>query len=308
MMDNTFWLIKSGNPDHWPEWDDQEVISVGWDVGDYADEPWDKFRQRIKDKFDTNDTVWAGNATGAIKMVAGTHRSSNKQMAAGDIAIIIGTDHVFGHSVIRGVAKLGEYEFREEGLTGTGFHQYQRNIGEWLYNNGPIPKTKLADRFNQGGDDSLHLASTIKRSKFQDRKTLDTLLSQLEKIDPIEEPEYGFELEDEQTLSWYLEENIDRLNEPHIDEVSREVQLTKKSRVDLFCTRADGHPPLLVELKKGLGTTDHLDQLRRYLNAYDGHAEGLLIVQQFKNDVTAKVAAQDDVRLKEFEIELTLTD
>jgi len=243
MSDNTYWLIKSGYPDHWPEWEDQEVISVGWEVGDHADKSWNDLRARVMEEFDTDDTNWAGNATGAIKTLAGTHRRKKQQMAPGDIAIIIGTDHVHGSSVIRAVAELGEYQFKKEGLTGTGVHQYLREITTWFYNDGPIPKTELDDRFRQGGADSLHLASTVKRAKFHDRGTLDAFLSQLEEIDPIEEPEYGFELNQERTLELYLEENIDRLEEDDIKTVTRQVQLTKEDRIDLVCTRDGDQPP-----------------------------------------------------------------
>lgn len=304
MPDNSYWLIKSGYPDHWPEWEDQEVISVGWEVGDYADESWDDLRARVMEKFDTDDLKWAGKATGAIKTLAGTHRRKKQQMAPGDIAIIIGTDHVHGSSVIRAVAELGEYQFKEEGLTGTGIHQYLREIKNWLYNDGPIPKTKLDDRFRQGGSDSLHLASTVKRAKFHDRDTLDILLSQLEGTDPIKEPEYGFELNQERTLEWYLEENIDRLNEDDIETVTRQVQLTKEDRIDLVCTRYGRQSPLLIELKRGLGKMSHLRQLSRYLDVYEGEAEGLLVAQQFKDEVVDATAEWDDIRLKEFEIDL----
>ncbi|WP_254824309.1 endonuclease NucS domain-containing protein [Haloglomus halophilum] len=304
MSDNTYWLIKSGYPDHWPEWEDQDVISVGWEVGDHVDESWNDLRARVMEEFDTDDLNWAGNATGAIKTLAGTHRRKKQQMAPGDIAIIIGTDHVHGSSVVRAVAELGEYQFKEEGLTGTGIHQYLREIENWLYNDGPIPKTELDDRFRQGGSDSLHLASTVKRSKFHERDTLDTLLSQLEETDPIEEPEYGFELNQERTLELYLEENIDRLNEDDIETVTRQVQLTKENRIDLVCIRDGGQSPLLIELKKGLGEMSHLKQLSRYLDVYEGDSEGLLVAQQFKEGVLDTAAERDDIRLKEFEIDL----
>lgn len=304
MSDNTYWLIKSGYPDHWPEWEDQDVISVGWEVGDHADESWNDLRARVMEEFDTDDLNWAGNATGAIKTLAGTHRRKKQQMAPGDIAIIIGTDHVHGSSVIRAVAELDEYQFKEEGLTGTGIHQYLREIENWLYNDGPIPKVKLDDRFRQGGSDSLHLASTVKRAKFHDRDTLDILLSQLEATDSIEEPEYRFELNQERTLELYLEEKIDRLNEDDIETVTRQVQLTKEDRIDLVCIRDGGQSPLLIELKKGLGEISHLKQLSRYLDVYEGEPEGLLVAQQFKEGVLDAAAERNDIRLKEFEIDL----
>lgn len=305
MRDSTYWLIKSGYPDHWPEWEEQEVISVGWEVGDHTDASWNDLRARIMEEFDTDDLNWAGNATGAIKTLAGTHRrKKKKRMASGDIAIIIGTDHVHGNSVIRAVAELGDYQFKEEGLTGTGIHQYHREITTWFYNDGPIPKRELDDRFRQGGADSLHLASTLKRAKFHERETLDVLLSQLEEIDPIEEPEYEFELNQERTLELYLEENIDRLGEDDVETVTRQVQLTKEDRIDLVCTRYGDQPPLLIELKKGLGKMSHFRQLSRYLDVYEDEAEGLLVAQKFKDDVLDAVAERDDIRLKEFEVDL----
>lgn len=304
MGNSTYWLIKSGYPDHWPAWEEQDVISVGWEVGDHTSESWNDLRTRIMEEFDTDDVNWAGNATGAIKTLAGTHRRKKQQMASGDIAIIIGTDHVHGNSVIRAVAELGNYQFKEEGLTGTGVHQYHREITTWLYNDGPISKRELDDRFRQGGADSLHLASTVKRAKFHGRETLDALLSQLEEIEPIEEPEYGFELNQERTLELYLEENIDRLDEGDVETVARQVQLTKQDRIDMICTRHGDQPPLLIELKRSLGKMSHLRQLSRYLDVYEDEAEGLLVAQQFKDDVLDAAGEQKDIRLKEFEIDL----
>lgn len=304
MSDNTYWLIKSGYPDHWPKWEEQEVISVGWEVGDHVDESWNDLRVRIMEEFDSDDRKWAGKATGAIKTLAGTHRDKHKRMASGDIAIIIGTEPVHNNSVIRAVAELGDYQFEEEGLTGTGLHQYHREITTWIYNDGPIPKRELDDRFRQGGTDSLHLASTVKRAKFHDRETLQMLLSQLEEIDPIEEPEYGFELNQERTLELYLEENIDRLGEDDVETVNRQVQLTMEDRIDLLCSRHGDQSPLLIELKKGRGEISHFRQLSRYLDVYEDEAEGLLVAQKFNDDVLDAVAERDDIRLKEFEIDL----
>ena len=48
----------------------------------------------------------------------------------------------------------------------------------------------------------------------------------------------------------------------------------------------------------------HFRQLSRYLDVYENDAEGLLVAQQFKDDVLVAAAERDDLRLKDFEIGL----
>jgi hypothetical protein len=311
----TFWLIKSGKPDMWNYWTDDEVISVGWDVGPHVDKSWNDLRSRIMDKFD-KDTNWAGNAVGSVKSLAGTHRDSGQQMSSDDVAIIIGTKSVYGHSVVRGVVEVGEYEFDKEGVAPSGDHTYTREIDKWLYGNpssdapdeGPIPKTRLGDQFQQGGDNSLHIASTIKRSKFHDTDTLETLVEQLREAEAVEEPEYDLKVNSERAVEEYLLENIGRLDD-RIDTGSIHQQqfLTEESRVDLYCYDQETSDPIVVELKKGEAGVGAYDQLSRYLNAEREKGKdvtGLLVAESFSPSVTQKAAENPHIQLRQIKIDL----
>lgn len=311
----TFWLIKSGKPDMWNYWTDEEVISVGWDVGPHTDKPWDDLRSRIMDKFGDNKSS-AGSAVGAITSLAGTHRESSQRMSSGDIAIIIGTKSVYGRSVVRGVAEVGEYQFNEDGVAPSGDHTYTREIDEWFYGNpssdtpneGPIPKTRLSDQFNQAGDSSLHIASTIKRSKFHDTDTLETLVEQLKKAEAVEEPEYDLKINSERAVEEYLLENIGRLdNRIDAGAIHQQEFLTEESRVDLYCYNKETSEPIVVELKKGEAGVNAYDQLKRYLETERKNSEevqGLLVAESFSPSVMQKVTENPHIQLRQIKIDL----
>lgn len=311
----TFWLIKSGKPDMWNYWVDEQVISVGWDVGPHADEPWNDLRRRVMDKFD-KDKNWAGNAVGSIKTLAGTHRDSSQRMRSGDIAIIIGTESVYGHSVVRGVVEVGDYDFDSNGIAPSGDHTYTREIEEWLYGNsspeaadeGPIPKTRLDDQFQQGGESSLHIASTVKKSKFHDTEKLETLIDQLQTAEAVEEPEYNLKVNSERAVEEYLLENIDRLDDQIDGENIQQQQfLTEDSRVDLYCYYKDSSKPVVVEIKKGEAGVGAYNQLSRYLNTEledEREIRGLLVAESFSPAVKEEVATDPRMELRQIEIEL----
>lgn len=311
----TFWLIKSGKPDMWNYWVDEQVISVGWDVGPHAEEPWSDLRRWIMDKFDKNKN-WAGNAVGSIKTLAGNHWDSSQQMDSGDIAIIIGTQSVYGYSVVRGVVEIGDYDFKPDGIAPSGDHTYTREIEEWLYGNsspeatdeGPIPKTRLDDQFQQGGERSLHIASTVKRSKFHDTETLEMLVEQLQTAEAVEEPEYNLKVNSERAVEEYLLENIDRLDDQIDGENIQQQQfLTEDSRVDLYCYYKDGSEPVVVEIKKGEAGENAYNQLSRYLDTEredEKKVRGLLVAESFSPIVKQKVATDPLVELRQIEIDL----
>lgn len=311
-----YWLIKSGKPDMWDIWADQGLISVGWDVGPTVEEPWNEFRARVKDRFDTENNHWAGNAVSAIKALAGTHRRSSLQMQTGDTVIIIGTEAVYGYAVIRGVARVGEFEFKKEGVSRTGDHTYTRKVAEWLYgqvtpareDEGPVPKVRLDEQFQMGEKDSLHVASTIKRAKFNDEATLNVLVEQLRDAETVEEPGYNLRVSSERAMEEYLKENIQRLDsELDPDRVHSQRLITKESRVDLYCFYTDDGPPVVVELKKGEAGSGALKQLRRYLNKEQENREavtGMLVAENFSPAIRQRAAEMDDVELRSVEIDL----
>ncbi|WP_302083086.1 hypothetical protein [Salinibaculum rarum] len=314
----TFWLIKSGYPDIWNHWVDELAISVGWDVGPHEDEAWKDLRSRIKDKFGNYSNKKAGDAVSAIKTVAGNHRDESMQMQEGDTVIIIGMQSVYGKSVVRGVVKVGSYSFRETGISPTGDHTYTREIDEWRYGNkedeGPVPKTWLDDDFQMHADNTLHLPETIQKSSFQDQETLDRLVEQLHVTEAIEEPAYNLRVNSERAVEEYLVGNIDRLIDgAESTDLRQQAYLNDNCRADLYYEPDDNSRPLIVEIKQGEAGTDNpnnedaYDQLKRYMRIErekGNDVGGLVVAEAFDPEVNEKVAGDDDVEMRQIEIDL----
>lgn len=294
-----YWLIRAGkNGELWDSWiEEGGIITIGWDVGDISEsEPsWDEMRDEIVSEHSPDDP---SQCTGRVRRFVGIRNDPSDNIKEGDYVV------VEGNATVTGVAKVGEYRYETEGLSEAPSHTYWREV-DYIHK-GRVRIRDLPPRFQQGGDDSLHLVPTIQRYKSADESVIDDLLSALEDAETVENDDMGiFRDFNEASLQSYLEYNLEGLF-PHVDGFSREYSNTS-GNADFVCEMEDGRT-VVIETKIGTAGHDAVSQLMSYMNAIREErtepVSGALVAEDFSTK--AEMASRsDEIELYQFETKLT---
>jgi hypothetical protein len=230
-----------------------------------------------------------------VRRVAGIRNSSNENLKKGDIAI------VEGNATVVGIAEIGEYRYESDGLPEAKSHTYWRDV-EYLHT-GPVRIRDLPQRFHQGGENSLHLPSTVKPFGSADEDVLEALLNALDEAQEVQQTD-GFIDFSEASIQSYLEDNIEELISG-VTDLKREYS-NQGGYADFVCELPSDE---VVVIETKIGTADHaaVSQLMSYMNSIrsnrDQDVRGLLVAEDFSGK--AKLSARsDDIGLYRFKAKL----
>jgi len=272
----------------WDTWKNENIISVGWDIGDVTSLDWDEARDLIQDVYDSSP----GYVVGVLFRFAGLYEE--EEMKEGDIAIVLGS------GTILDIAKIGEYEYNPKGLPESEGHTYWRHVSYFGF--GPVRIRDLPDDFQQGGDFSIHLPSTLRLYNV-DVEVFDELISAIEESEPVELAEGLLDFS-EDAIQQYLVFNFKDMDKRLIS-VEREYS-TSVGFVDLFGKDAEDNF-VIIEVKIGTANDSSVGQLIGYMNAIRSKEKkkvrGILVAEDFTERVKEAVKS-DDIKLVEFKTKL----
>ena len=302
----TRYLIKSGHKEYFDSWDEHNIVSIGWPraarrMREGASK--DELYALIKDRYEDSGSA----TTSALKCFNGDEWKSRTPMAAGDTVVVIGQDNIKGRSAVRAIAKVGEVDFKSEGFEGSLSHKLYRPVREWLYNNGPVTKRSLPDRFQQGGDAATHLVPTLNEWQKADDEDVDALVEALARADPVQERSYSFDF-DEATVQAHLKDHWEDLlavENPEEYTADAEVLVADDRRAD-FVFKSDTET-VVVETKVGLGEPTHIDQLQRYMDAISGEnpVRGILLTEGYDQPERVSQAVGDyNIEVQTYDVTL----
>lgn len=140
-----------------------------------------------------------------------------------DIGIILGP------GTILGIGEIGKYNYRKNGLKVDIFHTYSRKMK--FFDIGSIRIRDLPDEFQQGGMNSLHLPSTLRKIVLNDEK-YDELIIILKEVKTIVSLDSFVDFS-ENSIQFYIFKNHHKLN---LDIVKLEREYpTKVGFADFLC-------------------------------------------------------------------------
>jgi hypothetical protein len=307
------WKLRSGNLENWPNWKDHDIVSVGWNIGPIRGDVTDtqgitdkhdrleaagkEIENRITDKFFEDGEGDPSNAYGTVRTVTATRE--DRYFAPGDFVVVFG-HKIRGEPVIHGVAELEKYVGRKYNINKEP-HPYQWEV-EYLAK-GPVRKCDLPSKFD-GGDLNLFLRPTL--WEYHDASSED-IIELADHIQELTDNDKGVSLSqsyfeyDEGDMQRYIGDNISQLDED-ISHIRPEYWINPSNRADFYCELSDDSV-LLIETKQHTATTDHLNQLRRYITEFekeeDQSAMGLLIAPGFREE-TISMAQQENIKLRDF--------
>ena len=228
------WKIRAGTSGrYWNSWNNNNIISVGWDVGNLKDLDWDETKTRIEKEYPDKNTSMV---TGKIRSFAGVRETDDDNISTGDYIVVL------GEGTVLGVAKVGEYKYVPEGIPERDSHTYQRDVN-YLFK-GPVRVRDLPSCYHQGGEYSLHLPSTLMKFPSANEEIIENLIEELSNAEPVESNSNFFMDFSETSLQEYIENNYDELGE-NITEFEREYS-TAVGDADFKCVTKNGN--ILVSL------------------------------------------------------------
>ena len=290
------WQIRAGEDGkHWDAWNEKSIISIGWDIGELERLTKEEMKKRIEDEYPTYDSA---RVAGFLRTFAGLRDDQERNMEKGDVAI------VFGPATVLDVADIKEYKYEKDGLREGSTHMYWRNVD--YHDSGPVRIRDLPEKFQQGGEFSLHLPCTLQRFSGTE-ENLNELIESMGEVEKIDLTKEGFLDFKELEIQRYIKNNF--------NEIWKELKLVDDeyptSVGDADFVASDGKKTVVIEVKMGTAKDDAIGQLLGYMNAIRDKEKkdvyGMLIAEDFSPRV--KMAAKsDDVKLKKFRAKLEFSD
>jgi len=240
-------------------------------------------------------------------------------MSDGDIVIVVGKRNIKGQPVLRAVAEVGEVDIREEPVADDYKHTVYRCV-EWLYNDGPVARRELDERFQKGGDGSTWFRGTLKQWK-PDREDnegvkslLDDFVDQLHASPNIQPKRYDFEYS-ERVIQEHISDHPEEFGEGvgvEQKQLIREQSTDGRKRADFLAIVGDGSATV-VETKIDTAGPSAVKQLKGYMQDlapdYDGQVRGVLVAEDFValEDIAEEIG-ESDIELKRYHITLEYED
>lgn len=246
------WLLHAGRGgEYWDEWEEREVVSIGWDVGDLRELSKSETKTLIEKRYSEDPGLTAGR----IRRFAGVKKGG---MEAGDVVIIL------GKAAIEAVAEVGPYEYHEEGLAVERSHTYWRPVENYRWSDGPVRLRDLPQEFQQGEEHAIFAIPTLQRYKAS-ADAVDRLVEFLQQAEPEPPTDFPFPIE-EADLQEYLMDHINVL--PYdIRDFEREYR-TSVGDADFLCW-LEGGGLLVVETKIHRAGRRPIGQVLAYVGAIE---------------------------------------
>ncbi len=304
-----YYLIKSGHKEYYPYWEQEGIVSVGWNkaagqiVGDVSDK---EVLESIEGRYDQSP----GYVLSVVKCFAGRNHKSRTPMKPGDVVIIIGQRKIRGRSVIRGVAEVGEVNWAKERVAEDFPHRLHRDVTEWKYNDGPVVRNELSPKFRPKGDSSTHLPNTLQQWNPKSEDCLDELVEELNDSPKIRPKSYDFEF-DESIIQAHIADNSTEFqkNAGVVSEEFRKEYQTETKQFADFVFLSNDSETTVVETKIGAAGPGAVRQLKRYVRDISaergGDVSGVLVAEDFYDydEIEAEIG-DSDITLQRYRVTL----
>jgi len=304
-------LLKSGHREFFPYWDEEDIISVGWGEASklvYDGAPDEEVRELCEQKpYDQSP----GYILNTLKCFSGRSGGDRPPINEGDIVIVDGKKDIRGESVIRAVAEVGELGKWEEPIDPEFPHSLYRDV-EWLYNDGPVAKKELSDKFRMGGSASTHLPTTLQRwsPDADPESAVQELVDELEEAPLIQPKQYDFEFS-ERVVQEHIADHADRFQEDieiSPGEMEQEYRTNSGNYADFVVLPGDDEITI-VETKIGSAGPQAAKQLRGYIGdlrtEHEEHIKGILVAEEFYDyeGIEAEIG-EYDITLRRYHVTL----
>lgn len=279
-------LLKSGHREFFPYWDEEDIISIGWGKASelvYEQAPDNEVRKICEERYDQSP----GYILNILKSFAGRSGGDRPPISEGDIVIVDGQKDIRGESVIRAVAEVGELQKAEEPIDPEFPHTLYRDV-EWRYNDGPVAKKELSDKFQMKGSASTHLPTTLQRwSPDSDpQSAVQDLVADLEQAPLIQPKQYDFEFS-ERVIQEHIADHADQFQEDieiSPGEMEQEYRTNSGDYADFVVLPGDDEITV-VETKIGAAGPTAAKQLQGYIadlrTEHDEDVRGILVAEEF---------------------------
>ncbi|WP_135851109.1 endonuclease NucS domain-containing protein [Halorussus salinus] len=281
----TCYLIKSGHQEYFPYWDQEDIVSVGWEKASkqvVEEVPDSDIIDSIEGQYDQSP----GYILSVVKCFAGHEHKDRTPMEEGDIVIIVGQRKIRGKSVIRGVAEVGDIDWEDERIHEDFPHQLHRDVAEWKYNGGPVVRDELSTKFQPKERSSTHLPNTLQQWNPAEKDSLEVLVEELQSAPKIQPKSYDFEF-DESVIQAHLRDNPEKFQDNAnivSEDIKREYQTENEQFAD-FVFLSSESVTTVVETKVGAAGPSAVRQLKQYLQDIRSEREelvqGVLVAEDF---------------------------
>ena len=306
-----YYLIKSGHREFFPYWDQEDIISVGWSEAAnlvYEGASEEEIRAVLENKYGQD----VGYTLGVLTCFAGREQGSRSPMNKGDIVIVIGQQHIRGNSVIQAVAEVGEVHKWSEPIDDNFPHLLYRDVNNWLYNDGPVTRKELSEKFQMGGDASTHLPNALQQwnPSGTAHAAVQELVDQLHAAQSIQPKTYDFKFS-ERVIQEHIADNPNKFQadtEITPGKIEQEYQ-TKNGGFADFVFLSDSDGITVVETKIDTAGPAAARQLRRYIdeiqNEHQGAVRGKLVAEGFYDHKAIQSEIQEhDITLHKYQVTL----
>jgi hypothetical protein len=306
-------LLKSGHREFFPYWDSENLISVGWGEASkkvYDQAPDNEVRE-ICEKYHQSP----GYILNILKSFAGRAGGDRPPITEGDIVIVDGQKDIRGESVIRAVAEVGELHKTEERIDPEFPHSLYRDA-EWLYNDGPVAKKELSDKFQMGGNASTHLPTTLQRwsPNTDPQSAVEELINDLEDAPLIQPKKYNFEFS-ERVVQEHIADHAEQFQEDieiSPGEMEQEYRTNSGNYADFVVLPGD-EEITVVETKIDSAGPKAAKQLQGYLaelqEEHDEDIKGILVAEEFYDyEGIDEEIGKWDITLRRYHVTLEYED
>ncbi|MCK5260554.1 MAG: DUF91 domain-containing protein [Thermoplasmatales archaeon] len=202
------------------------------------------------------------------------------------------------------VADIKEFIYEKDALTEGSTHTYWRDVD--YRDIGPVRIRDLPEKFQQGGDYSLHLPCTL-QSFSGTEEILDELIEVMREVEKVDLAKDVFLDFKEPEVQRYIKNNFGEIG----DGLKLIDDEYPTSVGDADFVASDGKKTVVIEVKMGTAQDGAIGQLLGYMNAIRDKEKkdvyGMLIAEDFSPRVK-KAAKSDDVKLKKFRAKLEFSD
>lgn len=291
-MTNYWWIRAGVSGELWNIWKNEELISVGWDIGEITHLSSEVIKEKINEHPDYNQKP--GTVASILQRFVG-HSESPEKMMIGDTVIILGP------GVIINIAKIGEYQYRSNGLDGFPGHTYLRKVK--FENIGPIRLGDIPNEYQQRGKFAIHLVGTLAKYNI-DKHNFDELIKEISKIKPIDEFILRFEFT-EIDIQNYILRNFQDLDK-NIIKVEKEYRMKTGPPGFVDFVGYDKNENIyVIEVKIGKANDNAIGQIIGYMAAISEEKGkktiGILVAESF-SERTKYTAKSMEIKLIEFRI------
>lgn len=278
-------ILKSGHEEFFEYWQEYDIVSIGWSAAANAvvdGKSREKIKSIIRKHYPEDDPA---TAAGQLIRFVGRESKTNN-IDSGDTVIIAGSDSVRGRGVIRAVVEVGDLDVASSQFDPDFPHLMNRNVRKWMYNDGPVARKALSDRFRLGGEYSTRTRSTLQEWKGAGQQQVSELVEELDSTATIKPKQYGFDF-DEKVVQAHIRDHVDKFQRDAkivSDKFEKEYH-TEDGKFADFVFFSEDDLITVLEIKRGLSPQEAVDQLCHYMDVIsesrDETVRGVLLAEEF---------------------------